>query len=564
MLELKWLKDTADFLNKDAFTQDMNSSFELLSNLSEPNFSAITHDSFGTRYVIDRVVGDGERFTGEVDAFTGERIIGKSINSKTKEMYEGSYRNGVRHGEALLTKLDGSGKFTGVFKDGTLHTGTLITPSYVFHGAFHRNSKFSNGTLASLDKSYTFVGEFNEDGQYDGLGKLVFKDMSCDVERDGVGANNVTYIGSYHKGLMSGIGTITIEMEKDGPNYTYSGAWNCDLKDGEGVETLSSGEVFVGAFFMDKRNGYGVMKSPTGMIYEGTWKGDEPSTSPDIVWKISYPDGRFYKGQVSKYLVPDGIGLMRFPPDQTKKKNGISKELVYRGAFRHGIRHGFGVCTYYKGERYEGQWFADEPVELCGVSTAASIPCTNLDKYVGALDEAGDRQGVGCHVQYIGGSFYQGEWENSIRHGYGILVTSCLSYCGHFDRGCMTGLGTMCLPDDTIISGNFVDGFLDGYGVLYTSDSSCSSGIWKQGILFTNEKFESSQDSKEVTSNLLCKTDLEIFGGMFKDVIRPNWIVSHKKEVGHKQSLKERLRCFEPGNKFLGPRDDMFFCGMQR
>ena len=52
----------------------------------------------------------------------------------------------------------------------------------------------------------------------------------------------------------------------------YNGSWKNDLKNGQGNQTLASGDNYVGGFLNDKLDGEGVYKWKSGHEYSGSWK----------------------------------------------------------------------------------------------------------------------------------------------------------------------------------------------------------------------------------------------------------------------------------------------------
>ena len=71
-------------------------------------------DAVLSKFVKNKVCGEKDTFAGYVNALTGELISGKRLYIESREVYEGPFQNGFRHGSgAVCTKLDGSGKFLG-------------------------------------------------------------------------------------------------------------------------------------------------------------------------------------------------------------------------------------------------------------------------------------------------------------------------------------------------------------------------------------------------------------------------------------------------------------------
>ena len=58
----------------------------------------------------------------------------------------------------------------------------------------------------------------------------------------------------------------------------YIGSWHLDERNGNGTMRYSNGDVYDGRWVDDKRNGEGKMTYSNGEVYEGEWKNDEPYT----------------------------------------------------------------------------------------------------------------------------------------------------------------------------------------------------------------------------------------------------------------------------------------------
>ena len=100
----------------------------------------------------------------------------------------------------------------------------------------------------------------------------------------------------------------------------------------------------------------------------------------------------------------------------------------YVGAFRAGLPHGHGVCSYSSGARYEGQWLE------------------------------GKRHG-------------QGE----LRDEYGSV------YKGGFENGICAGIGAWHYADGSTYSGPMVDGMRHGEGTFRAADGGVYEGQWARG-----------------------------------------------------------------------------------
>jgi len=163
--------------------------------------------------------------------------------------------------------------------------------------------------------------------------------------------------------------------------------------------------MYRGQYERDAFHGKGLFRWASGKTYEG-----------DLF------DGDFH-----------GQGVMKFA-----RLLHVEANNEYIGEFSHDEHSGYGVMTYWNGNRFEGTWANDKYVE--GVYTFA-----NGKSYRGA---AIDGMFVNEELEQLGiliddeGALYQGEIKDGKKHGQGQLI---------FDSG-------------NTHEGRFVDDKPEGYG----------------------------------------------------------------------------------------------------
>lgn len=142
---------------------------------------------------------------------------------------------------------------------------------------------------------------------------------------------------------------------------------------------------------------------------------------------LQYKNGDFYKGEVNRYMLAHGKGVMNY-------HNGS----VYEGEFRNGLRSGAGTYETAEGDKYIGSFRNDIP------------------------------EGYG-RVSYVDGSRYEGEWAHGVINGRGVFVyTSGDSFEGYFKEGIRDGEGVYVCADGSRISQTYIEGKLaseDGNGL---------------------------------------------------------------------------------------------------
>lgn len=185
-----------------------------------------------------------------------------------------------------------------------------------------------------------------------------------------------------------------------GKRFDYK---NC-IKDGVGTMHYANGDKYVGNWKDNKRADEGVMTYANGDKYNGNWKDNKMEGKGiytfknkdvyDFNWadnrmkgqgKIIYENGDVYEGNIKKHFYID----------------------IY-------VKDQYGKMTYATGDKYDGEWFADERAGK-GVMTYA-----NGDKYDGYWSND-ERSGKG-KMTWSNGNVYDGSWLNGKMHGKGVMT----------------------------------------------------------------------------------------------------------------------------------------------
>ncbi|XP_066100702.1 ALS2 C-terminal-like protein isoform X2 [Saccopteryx bilineata] len=204
--------------------------------------------------------------------------------------------------------------------------------------------------------------------------------------------------------------------------------------------------------------------------YDGKWWRARPHGQGTLKW----PDGRNHVGTFCQG-VEHGFGVLLVPQASEDKFDcykchwlegsmcgyGIceySTEKVYKGYFRAGMRHGFGVLE---------------------ITPQASQP----SRYTGHW-ERGLRSGYGVQEDGDRGERYIGMWRADQRHGPGVMVTQAgVCYQGTFQADKMVGPGILLYEDDSLYEGTFTrDLILTGKGSF---SHGTRTGLHVQGELDT-------------------------------------------------------------------------------
>ncbi|KAK8805371.1 hypothetical protein WA158_002027 [Blastocystis sp. Blastoise] len=156
------------------------------------------------------------------------------------------------------------------------------------------------------------------------------------------------YIGDYKDDKKNGKGKY---IYSDG-DY-YDGDWIDDLENGRGRYVYNDGDEYDGDWKEGNMDGYGIYKSEDG-IYEGEWKEDEMNGKG--IFK--YKNGEVYSGYYKQ------------GKKEGKGKYVYNNKDCYEGYFKDDNYNGLGIYTYGKGDMYRGEWKNDVK---CGKGTYYSI-----------------------------------------------------------------------------------------------------------------------------------------------------------------------------------------------
>jgi hypothetical protein len=152
-----------------------------------------------------------------------------------------------------------------------------------------------------------------------------------------------------------------------------------------------------------------------------------------------------YTGHISiTHSRPHGKGTMRW----------ADMGDVYKGAFRHGHRDGFGKVDYANGDSFEG------------------------------LFEKDLKNGRGIFRSYNDGRAYDGNYTDDLRDDPNGTLTwsNGTIYVGSFVKGKRTGKGAQRFPSSGVrYQGDFVAGKYHGFGICEFADGSVYRGGWFRG-----------------------------------------------------------------------------------
>ena len=235
--------------------------------------------------------------------------------------------------------------------------------------------KDESGQNDDEKKTIYYHGEFNEQDEKDGLGKMII-----------INNNNekIIYQGIWQKNVLS---KGNIYYPKKGE---YSGQMKNYMRDGKG-KYISDDETYEGDWKEDKKDGNGIIIYKDGCKYEGQFKNNKI----EGIGKMSWIDGTYYSGEFKNNIF-NGKGVLKG-----------NNNHIYNGYFQNGIYNGEG----------EFKWINEDTIEI----------------YKGNY-LCGKRNGNG-EFHFKNGHIYRGRWEGGSPHGKGIYETKNRKYFANWRSG---------------------------------------------------------------------------------------------------------------------------------
>jgi hypothetical protein len=149
--------------------------------------------------------------------------------------------------------------------------------------------------------------------------------------------------------------------------------------------------------------------------------------------------------------------------------------MYYDGEFTKGLMHGKGQLVWPDGRVCSGTWLNGER----STKETSTITWTNGDVYSGSLDKLYRPSGFGTKT-YSDGDKYEGQWEEGLAHGDGVLHQHGV-YTGKFSGGQKEGEGEQRYEDGAVYVGAWKENQPSGAGVLTYANKDVYSGAWLKG-----------------------------------------------------------------------------------
>lgn len=294
-----------------------------------------------------------------------------SVTGRSNELNPGSHAKEARAralaARELVSGIEDTvrdGTFKGQWKDGVPHGLGIL---------HHEDTR-------------RYEGEFRE-GEVDGY--------CVEYHEDGS-----RYEGQWYCGNPSGQG---ISFRADGG--VYEGEWKDGRYHGRGSDTEANGQSYKGEYQFGEPHGRGIFR-----FSDGTWREGDWVNGSIVRGKALLIGGMQYDGEWKcvdddptrgKLDVPHGKGIMKLPSGE-----------IYDGDFENGEKHGQGSWTDGYKMTYDGQWENGKP-DGFGIQELLDESGEPEIRYEGMWSN-GARHGIGKLVEIQTGLSTWYEFRNGI------------------------------------------------------------------------------------------------------------------------------------------------------
>lgn len=369
----------------------------------------------------------------------GELVSGYKINMNTFEVQEGTFIEGLLHGEA------------------TIYILRLISNEYDYATKmFDKENKNNYFEIVKVIKS-----EWSNGFPCKNL-EISCKEYQCkvkytDTKRHGQGVIDhldYKYFGSIYNERKHGHGTLITNKgtavvgywKNDAPfgvmkltnKYgTYEGELKSNLEvSGKGILSLDDNTKLIGSFVNGELIG-------DFIAIHGDTKLKMSKSKEGFIFSTYYLK-KYYEGSIIKH----GEAYLQFTANGTI----ASKKSVYNGIIKNFKRNGFGILT--RGEYiFYGKWEDNKPTGNFIINYQNIVFKGKITEY-----NRGTFEGYG-DIFYAEKNYYKGSVKNMKRHGKGILT----------------------YPDGSRLSGNWIDGLQNGV-MLRNNNYICFVEKYVNGI----------------------------------------------------------------------------------
>ncbi|KAG2433134.1 hypothetical protein HYH02_012835 [Chlamydomonas schloesseri] len=175
---------------------------------------------------------------------------GRLSFTKSAAVYEGEWRDGLRHGQGVLyNNAQRTSYYRGQWLEDTKHgVGVMrYDNGDMYDGQWESDRKRGLGTMRWEGSRQQYAGEW-DNNMPSGTGLHVwFSEQEASIPTHAQLLMHNRYYGHFKNGRRHGYGVLYYAT-----GARYEGYWQGDLKQGQGCYVFENGEVWVGAFAQDR------------------------------------------------------------------------------------------------------------------------------------------------------------------------------------------------------------------------------------------------------------------------------------------------------------------------
>ena len=394
------LDKLSEIQNEQNFNQylkdiPMTQSFYLNLNDSNTNYNIFNNNNSNNNFPIQSKTNQNDDSKSLISSMSESNFnllqsqnIPETNNNppNQKEQYFGTYKNG---------KYD-------------CDQARLIYPNgYIYEGSFRNGLRHGKGSLSNKDNTYLYSGEWAYDKKNGKCLEVINGETFEGFYKDGIrmGKCTITYnnkdkfIGNIINGKKEGYG----EQFNFSTKSTYKGEFKNNLFEGKGKIINDNGYYFEGSFLGGLRHGDNCIETKAGIRkYEGSFKRDKMNGKGIYEWYQGESKGDIYNGEFKDDLF-DGFGTYKY-----------SDGTIYIGEFKRGIKEGKGKLIYSDGSFYEGEFRENK------MSGKGNFQDMEGNIYEGNFYN-GNKHSIG-KITFINGESLEGFWLDGKKEGNFVFI----------------------------------------------------------------------------------------------------------------------------------------------
>jgi len=189
-------------------------------------------------------------------------------------------------------------------------------------------------------------------------------------------------------------------------------------------------------------------------------------------YSVKYSEDLIYKGAWKKGLF-HGYGILKY-----------NSKSTYQGNFKFGSKHGYGEINSASGFKYAGEWKNGHQ------TGSAKIFYKNGDCYEGFV-KSGIRSGFGELHEKSSQRVFKGNWENGILTGEVEIIGNDWEFIGSLKNN--RAKGKLTYIDGSVYIGELLSFTRHGIGKFTNKYGNQISGFWVDD---TNVNFSTSTDDE--------------------------------------------------------------------